>query len=68
MAERESLARETSSTYGVSSETNVNREDSASEKHEEPAPSSWENVNKPVEDEDDLDIPPSLRARLRGKK
>ena len=68
MAERESLARETSSTYGVSSETNVNREDSAPEKHEEPAPSSWENVNKPVEDEDDLDIPPSLRARLRGKK
>ncbi|MBR1875143.1 cell division protein FtsZ [Candidatus Saccharibacteria bacterium] len=68
MAERESLARETSSTYGVSSENNVNREDSAPEKHEEPAPSSWENVNKPVEDEDDLDIPPSLRARLRGKK
>ena len=68
MAERESLARETSSTYGVSSENNVNREDSAPEKHEEPAPNSWENVNKPVEDEDDLDIPPSLRARLRGKK
>jgi len=27
----------------------------------------WENINKST-DEDDLDIPPSLRARLRGKK
>ncbi len=30
--------------------------------------SAWENTEKPAEDEDDLDIPPSLRARLRGKK
>ena len=27
---------------------------------------SWNNVDKA--DEDDLDVPPSLRARLRGKK
>lgn len=37
---------------------------------EKPAPvkNDWENVNKPIEDDEDLDIPPSLRARLRGKK
>jgi cell division protein FtsZ len=32
----------------------------------EEAVSAWE--NKPTEEEDDLDIPPSLRARLRNKK
>ena len=32
------------------------------------AQSAWESTEKPAEDEDDLDIPPSLRARLRGKK
>ncbi len=36
-------------------------------KVETQAPSAWENVDKTTE-EDDLDIPPSLRARLRGKK
>ena len=37
----------------------------ADEKKEPVEESAWE---KPAEDEDDLDIPPSLRARLRGKR
>lgn len=27
----------------------------------------WDNINRPMED-DDVDVPPSLRAKLRGKK
>lgn len=34
----------------------------------EESSSAWDSVNKPAEEEDDLDVPPSLRARLRGKK
>ena len=30
--------------------------------------SSWDEADKFKDDEDDLDVPPSLRARLRSKK
>ena len=30
--------------------------------------SNWDELDKKNDDEDDLDVPPSLRARLRGKK
>jgi cell division protein FtsZ len=36
-----------------------------SEPQAEAKPSAWENMNK---EEEDFDVPPSLRARLRGKK
>jgi len=53
------------SAYGVPSADAGTIKD---EYGEEEKPSKWDKVNKPVEEEDDLDIPPSLRARLRGKK
>lgn len=59
-AEREEYEAENTSTYGVS--------DAGAgmiQQNEESA-SAWD--NKPAEEEDDLDVPPSLRARLRGKK
>ena len=67
MAEREAVERETNSSYGVSAEAEARPETrgtEVSEKIVEKA-SAWE---KAEEEEDDLDIPPSLRARLRGKK
>lgn len=42
-------------------------EDAAKEFAKENKANIWENLNK-AEEEDDLDVPPSLRARLMGKK
>ncbi len=71
-AEREAVAAETSATFGGTIVNNEPKESSESnEKEVAPAKDNkWGNVDKPVEEdeEDDLDIPPSLRARLRGKK
>ena len=30
--------------------------------------SMWDNINRPMEEEEDMDIPPSLRAKVKGKK
>ncbi|MBQ6486655.1 cell division protein FtsZ [Candidatus Saccharibacteria bacterium] len=71
-AEREAVAAETSATFGGTIVNNEPKESSESnEKEVAPAKDNkWGNVDKPVEEDEegDLDIPPSLRARLRGKK
>lgn len=61
-AEREAAYSEPA--YGVPTADAGTIQTGSNEKAESNA---WESVNK-AEEEDDLDIPPSLRARLRGKK
>ena len=64
MAEREGYADETPTTAFGSVPT---ADAGTIQKDSEGDSSSWGSVDK-AEDDDDLDIPPSLRARLRGKK
>ena len=66
-AEREAVKEDANGDYGVAS-TEKQSESTQEEKTEKQDANVWENADKPAEDEDDLDIPPSLRARLRGKK
>lgn len=61
LAERESYRDEQPVTSVIETEP------TGSEEKAEPK-SSWDEADKLKDDEDDLDVPPSLRARLRSKK
>ena len=61
LAERENYRDEQPVTSAIETEPTGN-EDKAEPK------SSWDEADKLKDDEDDLDVPPSLRARLRSKK
>ena len=61
LAERESYRDEQSATSAIETESIGNEEKAESK-------SSWDEADKLKDDEDDLDVPPSLRARLRSKK
>ena len=61
LAERESYRDEQPVTSAIETEQ------TGDEEKTEPK-SSWDEADKLKDDEDDLDVPPSLRARLRSKK
>lgn len=61
LAERESYRDEQPATSAIETES-IGNEEKAEPK------SSWDEADKLKDDEDDLDVPPSLRARLRSKK
>ena len=72
---RKKRAEEAVSEEGeATAETTADYSDNVAETMQNEYPKAEENTNawddapKPAEEEDDLDIPPSLRARLRGKK
>ena len=61
LAERENYRDEQPVTSAIETEP-TGKEEKAEPK------SSWDETDKLKDDEDDLDVPPSLRARLRSKK
>ena len=65
IAEREAYEEESTPAFGTvpSADAGTIQDVPASKE----STSAWDNMDK-AEEDDDLDIPPSLRARLRGKK
>lgn len=65
IAEREAYDEESTPAFGTvpSADAGTIQDVPASKE----STSAWDNMDK-AEEDDDLDIPPSLRARLRGKK